>query len=211
MRAIFRRCAIAALAGALALQATLAAAQTTNPTQVNTEGTRPTYSASSVALAAVTGATDFFCISPTTKTIRVLRLQASATASAIVTIDLSLVLRSTLTVQGGATIATSTANPANTVTAHNLNDPATTATLVAYTTANPTPGVTAGIIRTQKIVANIAVQAVGTVPPIIWDFTTRNGRGVVLQASSTRQLCLNLNAGAIGTSSFDIDIEYSEE
>lgn len=175
----------------------------------NFEGTKASYSATSIGLVPAASATDLFCISPAaTKTIRIGRIEVSATAGTAAQLDMVVLRRSTLDTAG--TAATSTANPANTIALHDpVNDPAATATLIAYT-ANPTTGTAAGIVRSAKIAAvTTSTAAGGTLQA--WDFGTRLAKMMVLAKNTTQQACVNMNAGSLTTGSIDINIEWTEE
>jgi hypothetical protein len=79
--------------------------------------------------------------------------------------------------------------------------------VVNYYTANPSALGTGALIRAQKF--NLG--AAGAAGSVVWDFSTRNSRGVVLRGA-THQLVLNWGGAAVpaGTA-LDIDVEWSEE
>ncbi len=60
---------------------------------------------------------------------------------------------------------------------HDSNDTAGTAVPRTYTTTNPTTGTLDGIVRPGYL--NLGVT--GSAGELVWDFTTRNGEGVVLR------------------------------
>jgi len=171
---------------------------------VMTEGTKPTYSAGATALAVVTGATDFWQLSAVSKTVRILRIGITGTASIAVIVPVILFRRPTQTTAG--TPASGLALPVAAV--HDTANSAATATLNAWT-ANPTVTTTGQLtIRTAGLACPVNTDATSP-SAILWDFTTRNGQGLVLRAG--QYAALNLNAAAISTASFNIDVEWTEE
>ena len=168
---------------------------------VNTEGQKATYSAAIVGLALATTPTDVFCVvGSNTKTIRVLRLSVSGTATAATAYDAVLIMRST--VDSGET------NTSPTTVKHDSNNAAATAVVGAYT-ANPSVGTPIGTIRAAKGTLTTSAGAIPSVP-VVFDFTTRNGQAVVLRGSS-QGLWLNLNGGTLTGGAVDIDVEWTEE
>src|SRR5215472_10898373 len=112
---------------------------------VNTEGTKPTYSAAVSAINLGTSATtDVWTITGSaSKVIRVLRMTISGTiATTAVNFDVSVIKRSTA--DSGGTPA------AATVTPYDANDAAGTATVNSYTGVGPTAGTTVGTVAARK-------------------------------------------------------------
>ena len=171
---------------------------------------RASYSASTIDLALAATPTDAICISGSaTKSIVLRRISITGTAGTLITTDVALIRRDTA--DTGGTPAATTANPANTVTRRDTNDPTSTATLVSYT-ANPTL-TDAG----TKIIAasefTMPTSAAGTViHPIVWDFDTLFTfvRGVVLRGTA-QQACINFNGGAITSGNITATIDWTEE
>lgn len=168
---------------------------------VNTEGTKITWSCCVTAFVPVANATDFLTITcSTTKTVRILRIQITGLATAAATEDILLIKRSAANTGG------TTAN--QTLVAHDQNDALTNTTIVTYS-VNPTGlGTALGTVRNAKL--NLG--AAGAAGSIIWDFTNRNGKGMVLRTTNSPLLALNWNGAAVpaGTS-IDIEIEGTEE
>jgi hypothetical protein len=179
-----------------------AATGTTGITAVNTEGSKATYSAASIGLVTVTGATDVFTLTGSgTKTVRVTRVSVSGTIqTAAQYVDINLVKRSTADTAG--TSATPTVVPLDST------DGAGTAVATSYT-ANPTLGTGVGPIRAVRYFAALTGTPASLSSPVEFNFSTRNGRAVVLRGA-TQQLCVHLNAPA-NAGTFDIDIEWTEE
>lgn len=168
----------------------------------NTEGTKTTYSAGVVGIAPATAATDFWQIlASSTKTVRILRISISASATAAATVDIALIKRTSLNTGGtAASIA---------IAQHDSNDVAPTAAVNYYST-NPSTLATAGaaVVRAQKLNVGTA----GAAGVITWDFSTRNGKGLVLRSGTTHQYVLNWNGEAVPSgASVNIDVEFTEE
>ena len=198
-------------AAALALATSVALAQGVN--QVPQVGTisniirNPTYSASSIGLVPAASATDIFCLAPsTTRNMSIRKITIGGTAGTA--IDTPFILYKRATVDTGGTAATGLAAPV--AAGLGTTDPASTATLIAYT-ANPT------ITDSSPIVMDIA-----TVPIDVT--TTANGqttltygtsqdlfsKGLDLPKNSTKQLCVNLNGVSISSGVLDINAQWQE-
>src|SRR5204863_4895248 len=95
-----------------------------------TDGQKATYGASITGLVVAASATDIFAITGSaTKIVRITRLRISGVRTTGTDTDIQLIKRSTANTGGTST------NP--TKVAYDSNDPASTATINAYT-ANPT-------------------------------------------------------------------------
>lgn len=173
---------------------------TTGIPSVNIEGTKATYSVAVIGFTPAATATDFWNITGSgTKTVRVLYLRVSGTATSASTSDLQLIKRTTANTGGTPTTATLGQNDSN--------DAAPTAVVSTYG-ANPTTGSAAGVLRAVKM--NLAAAA-GPQVYLTWDFTTHNDKGLVLRGTG-QSLNLNWNGAAVpaGTS-LDIEVEWTEE
>ncbi len=166
---------------------------------INTEGTKMTYSAAISAFAPPTTATDFWQITGGSKTIRVLRISISGIASPAAQEDTLLIKRTTANT-GGVIVAV-------TSIAHDSQSTSATA-VVNYYTTKPS-GLGTGVpVRSVSLELGAAGTPNGQV---VWDFTTRNGQGIVLRTSA-QSLCLNWGGGAVpGGTDMCIDIEWEEE
>lgn len=172
---------------------------TTGVLPIDSESVKTTYSNGVIAFTPAATATDFWSIVGSgSKTIRVTRLQVSGIATAAATVDVQLAKRSTANTGGTPT------NPA--IVPHDKNDAAATAVITTYG-ANPSLGSLVGYFRGQKL--NLG--AAGSAGTIVWDFTVRNTKGVLLRGTAD-SLSLNWNGAAVpaGTS-LDIDVEWTEE
>lgn len=169
-----------------------------------------TYSAAKVGLVPAASATDIFTITGSaSKIIRVTHIEiwATTTAATAAAIDVLLLKRNVANTGG-----TSTGSP--TPVPHDINAPAVSATVLAYT-ANPTvAGLQGTAIRNSKLFQTLATYTATDFPtpvPLIWDFGNRPGSGIILRGI-TDVLAINLNgvsasAGAL----FDISAEWTEE
>ena len=109
--------------------------------------------------------------------------------------DILLIKRSTANSGGTPT------NPA--IMQHDSNDAAVTAVVSTYA-ANPTGGY--GECGTC---AGISYGGAGAAGVIVWDFTTRNSKGIVLRGVA-QSLNLNFNGQAVPSGmSADVDVEWS--
>jgi hypothetical protein len=166
---------------------------------VNTEGTKASYSAAILGFTPAASATDFAQIAGSgSKTIRVTRISISGIATAAATVDIQLLKRSTANTGGTPTSVT--------LVPHDSNDAAATGTVTSYG-ANPTTGTLTGAIRAQKL--NLG--AAGAAGLLVWDFTARNSKGIVLRGAA-QSLCLNWNGGSVPSGAvISADIEFTEE
>ncbi len=172
---------------------------TTGVTAVSTESSKATYSVGILGFTPVATPTDFFMIiGSATKTVRVLRIVISGWATAAISIDIALIRRSTASTGGTPT------NP--TIAQHDSNDSAATAVVSSFA-ANPSLGSTAGTMRTKKL--NLG--AAGAAGEIVWDFSNRNDKAVVLRGIA-QSLNLNWNGAAVPSGTLlDMYVEFTEE
>ncbi len=166
---------------------------------VNTEGAKATYSVGVAAFTPVATATDFWTlVGSATKVVRLLRLSISGIATSAISSDIELIKRTTA--DSGGTSAQPT------IGQHDSNDAAPTAVVNTYS-VNPTTGTGGGVMRAAKL--NLG--ATGAAGKIEWDFTTRNGKGLVLRGIA-QAYALNFLGAAIPSGMLiDVDCEFSEE
>lgn len=166
---------------------------------VSTESTKASYSVGVAAFTPAATATDFWqIIGSASKVVRVLRIAISGFATSAISVDIQLVKRSTASSGGSPTGLT--------VCQHDSNDAAVSAVVSTFG-ANPTLGTTANIPRSQKL--NLG--ATGAAGSIVWDFTTRNSKAIVLRGVA-QSLNLNFLGQAVPSGTLmDIDVEFSEE
>ncbi len=172
---------------------------TTGIPAVNSEGSKATYSCGVIAFTPVATPTDFFTlVGSATKIGRLLRISISGIATAAISVDIQLIKRSTAN-SGGTS-----AQP--TIAQHDSNDSAPTCVVNTYS-VNPTTGSGVGTVRAGKL--NLG--APGAAGQLVWDFTTRNGKGLVLRGIAQAYV-LNWAGAAVPSGTLlDIDVEFSEE
>jgi hypothetical protein len=170
---------------------------------VNTEGTRRTFSAGASGFTPVATPTDFAgVIGSATATVRVLRVTLSGVATAATPVATLLIKRSTA--NSGSTPVALTKVPHD-----SNNSPAPSCTVTTYTATNPTTGTAAGTPRAKYL--NLGAAAGGVAGEIVWDFTTRNGQGMVLRGVA-EGLFLNWGGAAVPAGTIlNFDFECSEE
>lgn len=180
----------------------IAAPGATGVPAVNTEGTRVTFSAGSGAFTPVATPTDFVgVIGSATKTVRVLRVTISGVATAATPI-LTLLLKRSTANSGSTPVAL-------TKVTHDSNNAALTCTVTTYTATNPTTGTLVGTVREEYL--NLGAAAGGAAGRIAWDFTTRNGQGIVLRGIA-EGLFINWGGAAVPAGTIlTFDFECSEE
>lgn len=172
---------------------------TTGIPSINSEGTLPTYNAGVVAFTPIATPTDIWKIAFVTNVVRVTRISISGMATAAATVDIQLIRRSTANTGGTTTTITASKNDAN--------DGAPSATVMYYSAgANPTTGTSAGIVRAEKL--NLG--AAGAAGKIVWDFSTRNSKGILLRTAA-QELVINWGGAAVPAGTvLDIDVEWTE-
>lgn len=172
---------------------------TTGIPSVVTEGTKLTYSNGILDFTPAATATDFWgLVGHASKVIRLLWLAISGFATSADSREIQLVRRSTLNTGGTPT------DPA--ILVHDSNDGVAGA-VVRHYAANPTMGTLVAVARTERL----KLGAVGDPGRIFWDFTTRNGKGLVLR-DAAHMYALNWNGATVpaGTK-LTIATEWSEE
>lgn len=175
---------------------------------------KQTYRAVSIALVLAATPTDFFCISgSSTKTIRINTIEFNSTGvSTAINMPLVMVRRASL--DTGGTAASTTANPANTISKLNSTFGAATATLIAYT-ANPTINDTSPVYlwSTQATIGTTALA--GT--RLYLNFNDDNGGltspPTIPSGQTAQQYCLNGQSfsGTLTSNTTSITIEWTEE
>ena len=175
---------------------------------------KQTYRAVSVGLVLAATPTDFFCISgSSSKTIRINTIEiASSGVSTAANIPLVLVKRASL--DTGGTAASTTANPANTITKLNSTFGTATATLIAYT-ANPTINDSSpGYIWSTNLLVGAATTSGNR---LYLNFNDDNGGltspPTIPNGQTAQQYCLNgqSTSATLTSNSTAVTIEWTEE
>lgn len=163
------------------------------------DGTKDTFSACALAFTAANSATDIFTITGSaSKTIRVTKIEITASQTTAGSNNVVVLKRSTANSAGTSTTLTNVK--------HDSNNASATATVRSYT-ANPTTGTLVGNIRVDKM--QIAT-ALLTSQVITHDFGNRPSQSIVLRGTG-EVLAINLNATTITGNNFNIFIEWTEE
>lgn len=202
--------------GGVALLATLlpAFAQPNTVPQVGVvQGFIPkaTYSAAFIGLVPPASATDTICLAGSaTKTVKLIQAKLSGTAGTLVTLPVTLIRR--VTVATGGTAASTTANPANTISARDTANGTATAVPISYTAvptitdSSPTyldsASLTLGVTSAQTVVV-----------PLVFEYG--NGLSNLVQPVTLRgiaaQVCLNLNTISVSSGVLNGALTWTEE
>jgi hypothetical protein len=158
----------------------------------------PTYSACVVGQIPVTTAGDCFVLNWVSKVIRLRRIQVTGTATTAITLDVTLVRRSTADSAGTSSTPT--------IVPHDSANPAATATVKAYTVA-PTAGTLVGIICAEKLLLPVSA-ASGGESQVEWIFGERPAQSPLLRA--TGLFAVTISAIPAG-GSMTISCEWSED
>jgi hypothetical protein len=160
--------------------------------------TKASYSAAALAFVPALTATDIFTLTGSaTKTIRITRIQISATQTTATANNIVLLKRSTANT--GGTSTTLTATPLDSANA------AATAVARSYT-ANPTVGTLVGNLRVDKLFIPTT-----TGSPTILDWKFGEGCQPIYLRGVAQVLAVNLNSTTLAGNSFNIFIEWTEE
>lgn len=202
------------LMGAAMLAVSPASAQVNSVQQIGViSGTiaKQTYRAVSIGLVPASTATDFFCIAGSaTKVVKVTGFALQGVAGTLTSVPVVALRRAS--VDTGGTAASTIANPANTIGKVDINNAASTATLIAYT-ANPTI-VDASPTYIGAKYMTLPTVAAGTNTPVtefvfganLPQFTQQlTLRGI------TDQVCLNMQAGTVTAGVINIQVAWTEE
>jgi hypothetical protein len=170
---------------------------------VMTEGTKPTYSAGTTGTFTLpaTPTQVVTIIGSATKTIRVLNITISGSA-AVASQAIAVGLQKLSTAPTGGTPVTPAVVP------HDSASPTGSAVVTHYT-GLPTLGTALGYIRSSNVMFGLITAT--TIDRVVWDFTTRNGQGLVLRGTS-QGLAVNLNGIALANATLmSYSIEWTEE
>lgn len=170
-----------------------------------------TYSAAFIGLVPAASATDLVCISGAAgKTIKLQQVKLSGSAGTLVSLPITLLRRASL--DSGGTAATTTANPANNISARVTTNATAKAVPISYT-ANPTVNDTSPTyIDSQEL--TLPVTSAGTViNPLVFDF--RGDASALLQpptlTAAAQQICVNLNAVSVSSGVINGTLVWTEQ
>lgn len=171
---------------------------------------KQTYSAGFIGLVPAASATDVICIAGSaTKQIKIQSIKLSGSAGTAVSLPITVIRRAS--VNTGGTAASTTANPANTISKRDTTFATATATLIAYT-ANPTI-TDASPTYMDSAEITLVVTSSAIAPILLFDYGRNNAdllsppvlRGIA------QQICLNFNAISISSGLLNGVITWTEE
>lgn len=167
------------------------------------------YSATSVALAPAASATDIMCISgSTSRDIAIKKIEISGTAGTAITTPFLVYRRASL--DTGGTAATSLALPV--AGKMNAADPASSATLIAYT-ANPTIN-DASPVLLDSILPSLAVTTTANNGITFGEYAEKVSpfyKGLIIQKNTTQQVCVNLNGVSVSSGVLQLSFYWTEQ
>jgi hypothetical protein len=173
---------------------------------------KQTYSAVFIGLAPASTTTDLICISgSTTKNIILKQIKISGSAGTTLSLPVTLLHRISLDTSG--TAASTTANPANTISKRNSANGAATAVLIGYT-ANPTIGDSSPTyVDSVQLAVSLTTMATVSIPAV-FDWSLNNVGLVqppVIPKNTTEQYCINLNGTSLASGLLTGSITWTEE
>jgi hypothetical protein len=165
----------------------------------NTEGTKATYSCAVIGYTAYATPTDLLVlVGSASKTVRVTRFTVSGTATSAISEDIQLIKRTAADTTG------TSSQPS--IAQHDSNDSAASAVVNLYSVI---PGGLGTGVNVRS--ARLNLGATGAAGTVVWDFTTRNSKGIVLRGVA-QCVALNFNGAAWPSGgTLDIDVEWTEE
>lgn len=200
---------------ALALSAGVALAQVNVVPQVGVVSgyvPKQTFSAVFIGLVPAASATDVICISGSaSKTVKVTKIVLSGTAGTLVTLPVTLLRRASA--DTGGTAASTTANPANTISKRDTTFGTATAVPIAYT-ANPTIGDSSPTyIDSASVTLLVTGTNAASVTPLVFDFGRDNSNlnAPVVLRGVAQQVCLNFNAISVSSGVLNGSLTWTEE
>lgn len=171
---------------------------------VETETQKATYAYATASLTVAATPTDILTIAGSASVVtRVKRIAVYGISTAPGTLPIALIRRSAANVGGTSTSPT--------VLKHDINDATASSTVQLYTANATTLGATTGTIHNGILVTGSTVGVTTSGQFLVWDFTTRNDKALVLRGA-TDVLAINGNGATVpGGGSFTFDIEFTEE
>lgn len=167
------------------------------------------YSASAVALAPASAATDIFCISTSAaRNVLIKQIKISGTAGTAITTPFLVYRRATL--DTGGTAGTSLVAPV--AAKMNPLDPASVATLISYT-ANPTVTDSSPVLM-DVITPTLAVTTTANSAPITGDYAEQMSvlyHSLIVSKNTTQQICVNLNGATVASGVVNITMNWTEQ
>lgn len=168
------------------------------------EPSAPTYGATAIGIVPAAATTDMACL--TGSATRVSRLQAVRVSGSGTAISVPVMVTKNLTASTGGTATTGTAIPVP--FRLDSNDPAPTATAVAYT-ANPTVTSGAGILDAGNLGLVATTVGASVQPFVLFDYAHRNFAEAITLRGIAQQVCVNLN-GTSATALLNVSFRWTE-
>ena len=174
---------------------------------------KATYSAVFIGLVPAASTTDLFCINgAAAKTIRLQSIRISGSAGTTLSLPVTILRRVTLNT--GGTPASTTANPANTISRRDTTQAPPVATLISWT-ANPTINDTSPtyIDSAQLAISLTTMATVGNIVLFDWAKDTENNLQppTIRNGQTTQQICANLNSTSLASGLLTGSITWIEE
>lgn len=169
-----------------------------------------TYSAGFTGLVPVASATDVVCLAGSaTKTVKVTKIVLGGTAGTLVTLPVLLTKKATA--DSGGTAASTTANPANTITPLDSQFPTATAVPISYT-ANPTINAAGTILAARTLTLPVTSAGVASIPTV-WDYGAGNSNllSPIVLRGVAQQICLNFSGISVSSGLLAGYLEWTEE
>lgn len=203
---------LALLGAALVLAAAPAGAQNVVPQTGVTFGyiAKTTYSAAFIGLVPPASATDTICLAGSaTKIVKLTHIRLSGTAGTLVTVPVTLIRRAS--VATGGTAASTTANPANTISKRDTSNATATAVPIAYTAVPTITDASPTYLDSQSLTLGTTAAATVTVP-LDFDFSeVQTLQQPVTLRGAAQQACLNFNTVSISSGVLNGSLTWTEE
>lgn len=172
---------------------------------------KATYSAAFIGLVPPASATDTVCIAGSaSKIVKVTSIKLSGSAGTLVSLPVTLVRRASANT--GGTAASTTANPANTISKRDTTQAAATATLVSYTAVPTIVDTSPTYLDTQTL--TLPVTSAGTSSSVLnfnYASDIANLNAPVTLRGIAEQVCLNLNTISVSSGVLNGVISWTEE
>lgn len=172
---------------------------------------KTTYSAAFIGLVPPASATDTICLAGAAgKTIKLMNIRLSGTAGTLVTLPITLVRRAS--VATGGTAASTTANPANTISKRNTGYGTASAVPIAYTAVPTITDSSPTYVDSASLTLPTTAAGIVTVP-LVFDYgkDMENLMAPPTLRSAAEQLCLNFNAVSVSSGVLNGSLTWTEE
>ncbi len=172
---------------------------------------KATFSAAFIGLVPPASATDTICLAGSaTKVIKLQSIRLSGSAGTLVSLPITLIRRAS--VATGGTAASTTANPANTISKRDTTTGAATAVPISYTAVPTITDSAPTYLDSAEL--TLAVTSAGVVAlPLVFDYgkDEANLLAPVTLRGVAQQVCLNLNTVSVSSGVLNGSITWTEE